>query len=309
MLCLIALPVFAILGIFSIKYRRLAADALECLFKTVTLRKCKSNLDQRIRAGISGTFLKYSPSAARFTYKNYKLISWIVLIVFLWSFYASAVGVYNYTKYGNCNPPEEVGFCVFDPTGKSSGISEADVDIVIPSETILPSIEDDDPIIGPKDAELTIIEFGCFTCPYTKNAEPIVRKVIEHYKGRVNFQFKTFYIPSHNESFSSALAAECAREQEKYLEYHNRLFEMQDSLNRGTYISIAKELNLDVERFKECLDTERYREEVESDSLMGIYAGVVGTPTFFINDRKIVGPKPFKTFKEIIDEELKNNLK
>jgi hypothetical protein len=111
-LCLLALPVFAVLSIFSVKYRRLTKDALECLFKTVTLRKCTSGLDDRIRSDITGTFLKYSPKTARFFYKNYKIISWIILILFLLSTYFSAVGVYNYAKYGNCNGAQSTAFCV-----------------------------------------------------------------------------------------------------------------------------------------------------------------------------------------------------
>ncbi len=62
---------------------------------------------------------------------------------------------------------------------------------------------------------------------------------------------------------------------------------------------------MNVAKFNECLKTEKYKDEVEEDTLMGVHAGVEGTPTFFINRQKIVGPKPFRTFKTIIDEELK----
>ena len=195
-LCLIALPIFAIIGIFSIKYRKLTKDALECLFKTVTLRKCKSGLDDRIKADLTGRVLKFSPKTASIFYKHYKIISWVILIILLWSLYVSGVGLYNYVNYGNCNGPESIGFCMLDPTGKNSKVSE--IDITTQTEIVYPSIEADDPIIGPKDAELTIIEFGCYICHYTARAEPIVREVISYYKGKVNFQFKSFYIPHHN---------------------------------------------------------------------------------------------------------------
>lgn len=111
-LCLLALPIFAVLGIFSLKYRKLTKDALDCLFRTVTLRKCTSGLDDRIRSDITGTFLKFSPRIARFFYKNYKIISWIILILFLLSTYYSVEGVYNYVKYGNCNGESSTAFCV-----------------------------------------------------------------------------------------------------------------------------------------------------------------------------------------------------
>lgn len=302
-LCLVALPIFAILGLFSLKYRKLTLDALECLFKTVTLRKCKSGLDDRIKSSVTGTILKLSPGIAKLIYKNYKIISWLILILFLWSIYSGGVGLYNYVNYGNCNGPESTGFCMYDPTGANSRISE--IDTIAPSDTVLPTLESDDPIIGDSNAILTVIEFGCYACPYTQKAESVVQEVLDYYEGKVNFQFKTFYIPHHNQSFESAIAANCAQEQGKYYAYHTQLFQDQESFSKETYIKIASQLGLELEQFTECLDTVKYKAEVDGDTLMGIHAGVPGTPTFFINDRVIVGPKPFKTFKKIIDKELK----
>ena len=303
-LCLLALPIFAILGIFSVKYRKLTSDALDCLFRTITLRKCRSGLDEKIKSDVTGTVLRYSPKTAKFVYKHYKVLSWIVLIIFIWSFYVSAVGLYNYVSYGNCNGPESTDFCIFDITGENSKISE--LDITIPSKIVYPSLEEDDPIIGEKEAELTIIEFGCYMCPYTKKAEPTIQEVLDYYEGKINFQFKTFYIPHHNLSYKAALAANCAQEQDKYIEYHNTLLDLQDQItNDFSFFSIATNLGLDTEQFKECFYNDRYKKEIDSDTLMGLHAGVVGTPTFFINEQKIVGPKPFKTFKKIINRELK----
>jgi protein-disulfide isomerase len=302
-LCLLALPVLAILGIFSVKYRRLTLDALECLFKTITLRKCKSGLDDRIKADLTGKVLKFSPKTAGLLYKHYKIISWIILILFLWSFYASSVGVYNYVNYGNCNGPESTGFCVFDPTGENSKIAQ--IDTIDLDEQVAPSLEDDDPIFGNHDAELTIIEFGCYACPFTRKAEPTVQNIIAYYQGRVNLQFKTFRIPHHNETYRSALAANCALEQGYYHKYHKRLFDFQENQSKEFYFVIAKDLGMDEEKFKECISEDRYKDEIDGDTTMGINAGVPGTPTFFINDKKIVGPKPFKTFKKIINKELK----
>ncbi len=302
-LCFLALPVFAILGIFSVKYRKLTYEAVDCLFRTVTLRKCRSSLDERIKSSMTGKTMKYSPWAAGFIYKNFKVISWVLAVIFIWSTYAASVGVYNYYYYGNCNGPDDTGFCMFDPGGENSGLSE--VDTYTQSEIVYPTLEGNDPIIGNKNAKLTIIEFGCYACPYTKKAEPIVKEVLEHYKGKVNLQFKTFYIPHHNMSFQSALAANCAMEQGAYPRYHSLLFEMQDAMKNNSFHSMAEAIGIDTVKFDNCIMTQKYSDEVKSDSLMGLHAGVKGTPTFFINEQKIVGPKPFRTFKTIIDEELK----
>ncbi len=111
-LCWIALPVFAFLGLFSLKYRQLTKDSLECLFKTLTLRKCSSGLDDRIKANITGKLMTKSPASAKFFYNNYKLISVIILIVMIVATYFTSVGIYNYVKYGNCNGSDSSEFCI-----------------------------------------------------------------------------------------------------------------------------------------------------------------------------------------------------
>jgi protein-disulfide isomerase len=307
-LCLLALPVFAILGIFSLKYRKLTKDALECLFKTVTLRKCESGLDDRIRSSISGIFLKFSPSLSRFFYRYYKIISFLILALFIWSMVVSGIGVYNYIQYGNCNGPSSVGFCIFDPTGENSKVSECKTPaqgVDTHTQIVYPTVQADDPFIGSPNATLTIIEFGCYVCPYTKKAEPIVQEVLDYYKGKVNLQYKSFLLPNHNMSMQSSLAAYCALEQGKYLEYHNLLFANQENLAEDSLFQFASELDMNASQFNYCMATEKYKNKVEEVSLAGIHAGVYGTPTFFVNNQMIVGPKPFKTFKNVIDEELK----
>lgn len=306
-LCWIALPVFAFLAIFSAKYRRLTAESLECMFRTITFKKCQSGLDDRLRSDITGKLMKFSPGLAKGFYNYYKLIAFVLLILFVWAGYASAVGIYNYAQYGNCNGPDSDGFCLLDPTGQNSGTSGIGGE-VRNSEIVLPVLESDDPIIGPEDAELTIIEFGCFRCPYTKRAEPVVREIIDYYDGRVNVQFKNMILPAHDLSYESGLATNCVLEQDesKYMSYHDKLFEAQEVLTYEMFSEIAGVIGLDKEQFSECLSSEKYKAEVEADTLMGINAGVHGTPTFFINDKVIVGPKPFRTFRKVIDGELGN---
>jgi glutaredoxin len=300
-LCLLALPVFALLSIFSIKYKKLTADAIECLFKTIQLRKCESGLDDRMRADFTGRAMNLSPKFAQFFYNHYKIISWIILIIFIWSFFTSTIGIYNYIQYGNCNGPESNEFCVFDPTGQNNGITEAELDT---HKTLTsPGVQENRTNIGNSDAELTIIEFGCYSCPFTKKAQPIIEEVLAYYEGRVNLQYRTFVLPSHLNSLESALAAACADEQGKFETYHNRLFDLQLDPSI-TFTSIAEELELDIPAFEHCMEEQRYKEQVDEDTLAAIYAGVEGTPTFFINDQAIVGPKPFKTFQTVIDGEL-----
>lgn len=301
-LCLIALPIFAVLGIFSLHYRKLAKESLDCLFKTVTLRKCRSGLDDRIKSQVSGKLLKRSPRAAKVFYNHYKIITFLILVLFIWSAYESSIGVYNYVQYGNCNGPESTGFCMLDPTGQNSGLSE--VDTAQEQEIIIPTKSEEDPMRGNPNAEFTVIEYGCFVCPYTKKAEPIVQEVLEHYEGKVNFQFKVFPIPRHKLSFETALGASCAEEQGKYWEYHDALFENQENITLEKMSQIAETMDMNMTKFEDCMENETYKDEIAGDTLEATQAAVRGTPTFFIGDKRIVGPKPLRTFKTLINKEM-----
>lgn len=304
-LCWIALPVFAVLGIFSAKYRKLASESLECLFKTATFQRCKSGLDDRIKSQITGNLLKFSPASARFFYKHYKLISLVLLVLFIWSAYVSVVGIYNYVQYGNCNGPDSDGFCILDPTGENSGTCEIPSSVgEVNWERIVPKPSSDFPVIGNKEAQVTIIEFGCYVCPYTNDAEEIVKDVLDYYGGKVNLQFIVYPLPGHEFSYESSMASKCAEEQGKYLEYHEKLFEQEMNFKDGTFREIASELGLDVGQFDDCMAMNKYADEIEEDKRMALAAKVRGTPTFFVGEQEIVGPKPIKTFKNVIDEEL-----
>ena len=113
-LCFFALPVFLILGIFSVKYRILAKDALDCLGRTITFRKCKSRLDDRIKSHITGKVMKRNHKFGLFIYRNFQLLSIVFIIIFILSLIYSVSGYVNYVKYGNCYGPEDDGgFCIY----------------------------------------------------------------------------------------------------------------------------------------------------------------------------------------------------
>jgi len=116
--CIIALPVLLILGIFSMRYRILAKDAFECIFEMVTFKPCKSKLDQRIKSSITGKTMKHYPGFARWIFRNFEILSWIFVIIFIASIIFSAWGVYNYAAYGNCNGPQSIGPCIFSDIQK-----------------------------------------------------------------------------------------------------------------------------------------------------------------------------------------------
>jgi|Deesub1362A_J573_1020465.scaffolds.fasta_scaffold00430_5 protein-disulfide isomerase len=168
---------------------------------------------------------------------------------------------------------------------------------------------DDDPYIGNENAEVTIIEFSDFTCPYCAKFElETLPKILERYDGKIKFVFRDFPFRG-NASIKAAEAANCANEQGKYWEYHTLLFERQSEWysNLTLLYTYAEELNLNMSEFSSCVESGKYVEEIMKDMNDGLVAGVSGTPTIFINGIKIEGAKPFENFVNIIDGELKGS--
>ena len=103
----------------------------------------------------------------------------------------------------------------------------------------------------------------------------------------------------------AALAARCAGAQGRFWEYHDLLFVAQPDFSRDELLGYARRLGLDTPPFTECLDSARFRDAVLADQREGLDAGVGGTPTFFINGRKIEGALPLEEFREAIRQALR----
>lgn len=175
---------------------------------------------------------------------------------------------------------------------------------------------DDDPVLGDPQAKVTIIEFGDYQCPscrlFWRDVEPRLKKEYID-TGKVKLVFRDFPIVEiHPEAIVAAVAAQCAADQGKYWQYHDKVFREQD--NRGNDVVRFKvadlkkwgaDLRLDTAAFNRCVDSARYTDEVTKDYADGHGIGIQGTPTFFINGRFIGGAQPYPVFKKVIDEELK----
>ena len=160
------------------------------------------------------------------------------------------------------------------------------------------------PSRGPARAPVEIIEFSDFQCPFCLRAHPTVAQVLSTYGDRVRFVYRHYPLPNHPSARPAAEAAACAGEQGKFWEYHDRLFDNQDKLGAADLKRHAAALALDTEKFDACVDTHKYKKDVDADVAAGEEAGVSGTPAFFINGRQLSGAQPFEAFKHVIDEEL-----
>lgn len=163
----------------------------------------------------------------------------------------------------------------------------------------------DDPYTGPQNAKVTVVEFADFECPYCQEAFPIVREMETLYKDKVKFIYRDFPVEYlHPEAPKAAEAAECAHEQNKFWQMHDKLFINQDKLQIPDLKNYAQQIGLDVNRFNNCLDSGKYETEVSDDLQDGINAGVTGTPTWFVNGTKVVGVIPAADFKKLLDLSL-----
>lgn len=174
---------------------------------------------------------------------------------------------------------------------------------------------DDDAVMGDKDAPVTIIEFSDYECPFCKRHftdtfPQLKEKYID--TGKVKFIFRDFPLAFHDPlATQQAMAAECVREQtddETYFAYHDLMFENTTSNGNGMQkeklYELAEQVGADRTTFTECLDSEKYKDEVSKDLADGQKAGVSGTPGFLINGQLVSGAQPFNVFEQIIEAEL-----
>ncbi len=172
-------------------------------------------------------------------------------------------------------------------------------------EAVVNVSADDDPVKGDSNAKITIIEFSDFECPFCQKVEPTLKKIMDKYAGKVKLVYRDFPLAIHKNAQKAAEASQCADEQGKFWDYHGLLYANQKALTIADLKKYAVDLKLDATKFNECLDSNKFADEVKKDLADGEAAGVDGTPAFFINGRKIVGAQPYEAFEKIIEEELK----
>ncbi|MBI2430490.1 MAG: DsbA family protein [Candidatus Levybacteria bacterium] len=171
------------------------------------------------------------------------------------------------------------------------------------------------PILGNKNAKVTLIEFSDLQCPFCKRFfDDALAQIKKEYidTGKVKFAYRHYPLPFHQNAQKAAEASECANEQNAFWEYHDMLFQKQTEWETqsatdaaASFGNYAQNLGLNNTQFESCLSTGKFANVVKEDTDAGQKAGVTGTPTLFVNGKAIVGAQPFASFKTVIDEELK----
>ncbi len=183
---------------------------------------------------------------------------------------------------------------------------KGDLAVSLP-EPIEPRMEVDDggnPFVGPANAKVTIVEFADYECPFCARIVPTLWELTKKFEGKVRWVFRDYPLPFHKQSLPAAIAANCAGTQGKYFEAHNFLFENYSKLGEETFAQMANTLKLDIAAFNTCRTDPSQKQEVENDLAAGEKLGVNGTPTYFVNGKRMKTGASIETFSDAIESEL-----
>ena len=183
-----------------------------------------------------------------------------------------------------------------------------------PPAKVKVEVSKDDHVLGDPKAKVTIVEFSDFQCPFCRTFwSDTYTKIKSQYidTGKVKIVYKHFPLEFHPMALPSALASECAAEQGKFWEMHDKIFQEQDKQGQGTVQfnleSLKKwagEIGLDTNKFNNCLDSGKYSNEVSKDLSDATSSGGQGTPYFVIGTIPLSGAQPFAAFQQVIEAEL-----
>jgi protein-disulfide isomerase len=155
---------------------------------------------------------------------------------------------------------------------------------------LTPPLSAEDHVDGPSGAELELVMYGDFQCPYCTAAYPIVKRIRDQLAARLLFGFRHFPLREvHPDAQRAAEAAEAAAAQGAFWPMHDRLYEARGALSHDDLIAHAAELGLDADRVAAELDSSAHAPRVQRDVDSGLASGVTGTPAFFVSGRLHAG--------------------
>jgi protein-disulfide isomerase len=163
------------------------------------------------------------------------------------------------------------------------------------------------PVLGTKDAIVTIVEFSDFQCPYCKSVEATLKLVRSKYGKEVRLVWKNDPLPFHHRAEPAAelaLEARAEKGDDGFWAAHDALFASQGKLEDEDLLAIARELKLSEAKVKEAIATRKYADAIDEDVLQGEDFGAQGTPHFFVDGRRLVGAQPIEAFTALVDDEL-----
>ena len=159
-------------------------------------------------------------------------------------------------------------------------------------------------VAGPENAPVTVVEFSDFQCPYCSRGADALNEVKKKYPENVRVVFRQFPLSFHKDAHLAAQAAAAAGEQGKFWQYHDLLFKNQKALSRADLEKYAKETGLDMAKFNKALDEKTHAASVDADMKLGGSVAVQGTPTMFVNGKRVSNPTDAAAVSKAIDQAL-----
>jgi protein-disulfide isomerase len=161
------------------------------------------------------------------------------------------------------------------------------------------------PVLGPKDAPITLIEFSDFQCPYCAVAAPEISALLKAFPTQIRLVFKQYPLESHPHAPQAAAASIAAGKQGKFWEMHDALFAHRTDLTRNGLLANARALGLDMAKFQADLDAPATKAQVEADVNTGDKLGIPGTPTVFVNGARYNGPVNAIALRTVLEDKFK----
>lgn len=163
----------------------------------------------------------------------------------------------------------------------------------------------DAPSFGPESAKVTVVEFSDFQCPYCSKAADVMSQLKTKYKGQdVRIVFRQFPLNFHQQAHLAAQASLAANKQGKFWEFHDALFKNQRTLERADLEKFAKEVGVNLGELKTALDSSAFKAQVDADLELGKQVNVSGTPTLFVNGKRVPNATDLAAVSQAIDEAL-----
>ena len=144
-----------------------------------------------------------------------------------------------------------------------------------------------DHFLGNPDSKIILLEYGDYQCPDCGHAYPLIKKLMSEHRNKICFVFRNFPLEEHAWSIIAAQTAEAASHQHKFWDMHDYIYEHQDEINENILIDFGERLNLNLNLLERDSISDNVILKIENDIEDGKKAGVHGTPTFFINNKKI----------------------
>jgi len=165
------------------------------------------------------------------------------------------------------------------------------------------------PVRGDENAPVTMVEFSDFECPFCEQFyQDTLGQIEKDYvdTGKVKIYYRHYPLSFHPSAHKLAVASECANEQGKFWEMHDKIFDNQQAgdFADDTIIGWAGDIGLNTDTFASCLSSDKYDDIINTDLTDGTTAGVDGTPSFFVDGERLVGAQPYASFKALIDSKL-----